>query len=470
MRKSLGGKVITLVGIMGVFLVLALYLNLSSWRTLSSSHEKIAEYVLKYEDTVHSNDTLKLENIEKDIDYEINRSRTGITGTVVFDYILLTTSVVFMLVAIIITNKSIAKPAHTASIQMSDIVNSIAKDKGDLTSRITVKTKDEIGQLSTGINGFIEQLQQLMKDMKGHSERMLNIANEISAQVKESSNSSINISSVTEELSASMQEVNATMEQIANGSQEILEQIKQMNASADMGSNTVESIKSNAINMQRKTLDNKNNLVQVMGDIGKTLDDAISESKSVEQISSLTSNILNIASQTNLLALNASIEAARAGEAGKGFAVVAEEIRALAENSSKTANDIQNISNFVTDAVSKLVSSAREMLEFVDTDVMKDYDSFVEIVSQYEKDASTMSSILGEFNAEADSINKTMHVIDEGISSISITVSESAKSITSVAEDASVLAQAINQIQESTNESRVISEELQTEVNRFKKL
>jgi methyl-accepting chemotaxis protein len=85
--------------------------------------------------------------------------------------------------------------------------------------------------------------------------------------------------------------------------------------------------------------------------IGKTLEDKIEESKEVERVQQLTNQILNVADQTNLLALNASIEAARAGESGKGFAVVANEISSLAEESSKTAGEIQKINTFIVDII-----------------------------------------------------------------------------------------------------------------------
>ena len=190
--------------------------------------------------------------------------------------------------------------------------------------------------------------------------------------------------------------------------------------------------------------------MEVLKTIGSQLEEAVQESRSVEQINELTGNILNIASQTNLLALNASIEAARAGDAGRGFAVVADEIRSLAENSRDTANDIQNISNLVTSAVTKLAEHAQEMLKFIGTDVIKDYDGFVEVVNQYQADADLMSQILGEFVDQAAIINDTMREMNTNIDDVSSTVGESAKAVTSVAEDASHLVGAISNIQEET--------------------
>ena len=217
-------------------------------------------------------------------------------------------------------------------------------------------------------------------------------------------------------------------------------------------------------------MESKNNAVEILREIGAQLEDAVNESRSVDKINELTGNILNIASQTNLLALNASIEAARAGDAGRGFAVVADEIRSLAENSRDTANDIQNISNLVTGAVTRLAENAQKMLDYIGTDVMKDYDSFVEIVNQYEADADLMSRILGEFAEQATTITQTMEDMKSGIVDVSTTVGESARAISSVAEDASTLVDAMVQIQDESEHSQKISEELQNEVNRFERV
>ena len=470
MRKSIGIKAIVMVAVMGIFLLAVVYLNLSAWSAASEFNQHIADYVHQYEELVHANDLQGIEELEQSIDYELEHSAIRIDGTVAFDYVLLGVGAVFMVIVILIANLSIAKPARNASKQMSVIVDKMKEDRGDLTERVQVKTKDEIGQLAEGINGFIIHLQGLMNNMQVQSKRMLESANMVSNQVNESNKSALNISSAMEELAASMQEVNATMDQIASGSYDILERVQSMNDSADNGNGTVEAIKSRAVEMQKETFASKNNAVNVLKKIGSELDDAVTESKNVDKINELTGNILNIASQTNLLALNASIEAARAGEAGRGFAVVADEIRVLAENSSKTANDIQDISNLVTEAVGKLAQHAREMLDFIGADVMKDYDSFVEVVNQYEKDADLMSRILEEFVEQATTINDTMQNMNTGIVNVSETVGESARAVTSVAEDASVLVDAMAQIQDATEDSQKISEELQDEVNKFEKV
>ena len=459
-----------MVGIMGVVLLLAVLLNLAALGTIDEYNSMIANYLTEYEEAVRANDENAITAIEQDFEYIIGKNETKIDGTVVFDYILLAIGIAFIVFVAFIVNKTLAKPAKNASSHLAQIVEQIDNNKGDLTQRIDVKSKDEIGQLATGINGFIESLQMLMQKMQVESEKMRDSALAVSGQVNESNRSALNVSSAMEELAASMEEVTATLDQIANGSHDILERVQSMNDSADSGNETVDTIKSRAVTMQQETMDSKNTAVEILREIGSQLEEAVAESKSVDKINELTGNILDIASQTNLLALNASIEAARAGDAGRGFAVVADEIRSLADSSRDTANDIQNISNLVTGAVMRLAQNAQKMLDYIGTDVMKDYDSFVEIVNQYEADADLMSRILSEFVEQASTINQTMQDMNTGIMDVSTTVGESARAISSVAEDAATLVDAMVQIQDESENSQKISEELQNEVNRFEKV
>ncbi len=470
MSKSIGRKVMFSVGGMGLLLVLSIYLNLAALQTIQQQNDRMAEDITAYEDMVRNQTTEGLEELEAEITYMIEHSATKIDGTVAFDYILIVAALIVVVVSVFAMNISIGRPAKKASSELGSIVEKIKNNKGNLTERIDVKTKDEIGQLVVGINGFIGKLQEIMQKLQVESEEMMNSSDVVNHHVEESTKNALNVSSATQELAASMVEMAQTLEKLAEGSHNILERVQEMNDSAEQGNETVTNVKERATTIHKETTESKAHAMQVFGTIGKQLENAVEDSRSVEKINELTGNILSIASQTNLLALNASIEAARAGEAGKGFAVVADEIRVLAENSSNTANDIQNISKLVTDAVSRLAAQAQEMLKFIGTDVIKDYDGFVDVVNQYQTDADMMSDILQQFVKQVAVITDTMQQMSNGIDGVSTAIGEGTNAITSVAEDASSLVTSMNEIQSETENTYRISSELQNEVNKFEKV
>lgn len=135
-----------------------------------------------------------------------------------------------------------------------------------------------------------------------------------------------------------------------------------------------------------------------------------------------------------------------------------------------TASSIQEISGLVVNAVDKLVGNAKEMLEFMDSNVVKDYDSFVEIMNRYQKDTEALSTMIAGFASEASSMAGTMKNMNSGINDIAATIDESADAVTTVATDASDLVEAMVEIQNETLENREVSGELIAVVNRFKKL
>ncbi|MCR5666111.1 MAG: methyl-accepting chemotaxis protein [Eubacterium sp.] len=397
-------------------------------------------------------------------------SSAQIANSIRLDLILLIVYIIIFVISILTVQKKVAKPAKESGKMIEDIVQKLQNNEGDLTERLPVNSQDEIGQMSNGINGFIEQLQGIMLTLREDAENLSAAAESVATEVGESNENASNVSATMEEMSASIEEISATLGQIAEGSDHVLGDVNNMSENVSNGVGLVNEIKGRAATMRAETIEGKEGTSESMNEMRDTLTGAVEESRSVEQINELTGEILNIASQTNLLALNASIEAARAGEAGKGFAVVADEISKLAANSAETANNIQDISNMVTGAVQRLADKAEEMLTFIDEKVMEDYDKFVEVVDQYRDDAESVNDIMEEFERNTQTITETMESMNIGLNDVSVAIGENAQGVTLVAQSTVELVQAMENIKDESNTNQEISSQLNEEVNKFKNL
>ena len=426
----------------------------------------IQQYITPVQDAKASYDNTLILKTE----YAGEHTTIRINGTNIFDMLLLLVFLLILFAAFVIVQMFIAKPAKKSGQQIQQIVEQIQSNQGDLTARIPVKSKDEIGRMTMSVNSFLEQLQLVMQKLKTESENLALSAEKIHNEVNDSNESANNVSAAMEEMSASMEEISATLGQIADGSDSVFADIRTMNGAVEEGVKLVKTIKDNANSMHQSTVASKEQTSQIALKIREELQLALQESRSVSKINELTDEILNITSQTNLLSLNASIEAARAGDAGRGFAVVADEIRVLADSSAETANNIQSISNMVTSAVDKLTKNAEDMLKFIDEKVMGDYDNFVGVVEQYESDADSVNDILEGFSNSAGTIQDTIEAMNQGITGIATAVEESAKGITDVTESAVELVSAIGEIKTETENSQAISTQLSSEVSRFKRV
>lgn len=309
-----------------------------------------------------------------------------------------------------------------------------------------------------------------MVKVEDSSDKMAVAVTKTTDAANHTNDSATNVSAVTEELAASMQTISSNLDEISDGSEGILIHIKEISENAGTGALEMLDIKKKAENMHADALASKKKSADTFSSVGDTLKQAVEDSKSVDRIDALTSNILEISSQTNLLALNASIEAARAGEAGKGFAVVADEIRKLADDSKNTANSIQEISQTVTMSVKRLADSASEMLDFVDTTIINDYDKFVDIIDKYRRDTEEISKTLSRFAEQTSSIERTMESMSEGINNISRSVDDSSNGITGVAQEATNLVMIMSDIMEQTKINKEISDTMGKELDRFEKI
>lgn len=375
---------------------------------------------------------------------------------------------IFLAVAVLGAVRTVVKPIKDTTKQLDGIIQEIQSGNGDLTRRIHIKSKDEVGQLAQGINVFLETLQRIMGRIVIDSKEMGEIVSSVVSSVGTANTNACDISAVMEELSATMQEVASAINTVNSNVAEIGDEVNSITkASQEMNSYATE-MQNRAEDMKEKAVCNKENTSRMMAEIIDTLKAAIEESKSVARVNELTDEILSVSSQTNLLALNASIEAARAGEAGKGFAVVADEIRKLADSTRETANNIQSINALVTEAVNKLANNSNAIVEYIDATIMPDYDRFVDTGVQYRNDAAYVNNIMDDFEAKAVSLRNIMQETSDSVRDISTAIEESANSVGNAANSTTILVQNIDTVNSEMATNQNISKRLKDEADRFK--
>lgn len=407
------------------------------------------------------------------IDDEVNNASTALNGqftlsdraNIIIFAILIATGIIIILAIL-----KIVRPLQSANGQLSKIISDIDSSKGDLTSRININSHDEVGELVDGINLFIEKLQEIMKRIRSHSENILVSSKEIAYKINESGNNTNEVSATMDEIAAAMQEISATVEELSSGSENIFESIIHLTDKINDGNVLTKDIQSRSLNYKTEIENEKTNAVAIINEIKNTLEQSIENSKEAAQIQSLTENILQIASQTNLLSLNASIEAAHAGEAGKGFSVVAAQISELAESSRTIAKNIQEISTLVTESVTGLSSNSKKLLEFVNNDVLTDYDKFVAISDNYYNDAVNVNNILEEFTNGTSVLKTTMSEMNHGINDISTTIEESANGTNDISSRIRNIASSVEAIKSQTAENQSIGNEQKKNVEVFKNI
>ncbi len=310
--------------------------------------------------------------------------------------------------------------------------------QGDLTQRLPTHSNDELAEISTGVNVFIEELQHLVRDTRNNADAVASAARQLSASAQQVLSSSQQQSDDTASIAAAVQQFSVSIDQVSSNASEADHKASFSAELSLHGGTEVE----NAVLEIRRIQNAVNDATGQMTMLGQQ----------AHEISSIVNAIKDVADQTNLLALNAAIEAARAGESGRGFAVVADEVRKLAE---RTAISAQEITDKITAIQSNTESAARVMNEG--------------------------NELVAHGVKQVEQAGQSMHQINEGsiavrsaVSDISSALGEERSSSTEIAQKVEHIAQmternsaAIAQVSSSAEQLSGLASELQQGVAKF---
>jgi methyl-accepting chemotaxis protein len=418
-------------------------------------------------DAIDTNVTGMHEDSRANIDASKTEVYAGFSKVKSYTIILTVVLLLLEVTTFILIHHIVVKPIQTSSKELKHIIRKLQSDEADLSERLTVRTHDEIGMLAENVNTFIELLQGIIAKIVTTSSSIQSTTNTINHNIASANDNSTNISSVTEELSSSMELVADTTSQLTGNAQGMLDSINQISEETKTGNQLVLDIQETAADIKAETRENKAEIQRSLQEKQVVLEQTIEEAQKVSGIASLTDDILEIASQTNLLALNASIEAARAGEAGKGFAVVAEEIRTLADGSRETANNIQEISQFVIKAVENLMNTSNGLLEYMSERINTDYDSFENVADAYYDYSQQLKGVMDGYADSMETLRMTIQDMTDSFGNISSSIHECSCGVTESAESIATLVDSISNIKQDTEDNYTNIQDLNYEISKF---
>ncbi|OBS95805.1 chemotaxis protein [Vibrio tasmaniensis] len=341
---------------------------------------------------------------------------------------------VIAFVAMFIIKKALA-PLTT----LSSAMEALSKGDGDLTQRIAVNSKDEIGTLAHHVNAFIAKLQEIVRDI-ADSSHQLNQQSEVSTNVARQTSEGLSVQlHEISQIATAVHEMSATAEEVANNAQMTADSAIGSTENCEQGKQVIIRNQDSITNLAQQ-VENASGIIQEV-------------EKNALDINAILATISDIAEQTNLLALNAAIEAARAGEQGRGFAVVADEVRVLSQRTHSSTDEIREmIETLQKNSVSAVESMQRSQ----------------DLAQSSVDDANNATTALEEIATSIQQISDMASQISNAASEQRTVTGEVSKNIQLVNDVSDNMSTEADNSRHLSEELRGIAQQLNTQVQLFK--
>ena len=343
----------------------------------------------------------------------------------------------------------------------------ITVSEGDLTHAIEVRSTDEIGQLGQAFNAMQDSLRTLIKNVEQSAELVASSAEELSASAEQTSDA-------TEQVATSIQEVAHGAETQTDGVSAATQSLADLSVGVtQIAENSIKASELSHRATQEAEVGGQavTNTVNQMTSIHESVKESNIITQSLNERSQEVRSILNviteIAGQTNLLALNAAIEAARAGEHGKGFAVVADEVRKLAEQSQKSATEIQEI----VEGIQVDTANSVEIMAHITENVLGGMDVSNEAFEKFNDILQSMQDItpqMEEISATAEQASAAVQEVASTANDIASSAQGNAAASQQVAASSEEQLASMEEISSSAQSLSFMAEDLKELISKFK--